>query len=878
MTCPRSLRPALLALVACLVAPLAAAQAPAGYYDTVDASSAATLRSSLHAVIDDHQRFPFTSGGTDTWDILELADEDPGNAGRILDVYRNASYPKQGGGNSFYSREHSWPSSLGFPNDSGSNYPYSDCHGLFLSDDAYNGARSNKPYRNCDPTCAEWPTDPNAGAGGGSGSYPGNSNWTTGFQTAGTWETWNGRRGDVARAILYLDVRYEGGTHGGTGASEPDLIVTNDEALIIASATGNNESVAYMGIRDVLLQWAAEDPVDAKELARNDAVFAFQGNRNPFIDHPEWIDILWGTGTATGELWINEFHYDNGGADVGEFVEVAGTAGLNLAGYRILAYNGGDGAPYGSVDLVGLVPDAGGCLGTVSFAFPDLQNGSPDGLALVDPLDNVLEFWSYEGAFTATDGPAFGLTSTDVGVEESAAAPLGLALARIGTGTTGADFAWGGPQAESPGALNAGQVFGDACTAPTGPPAPTGLAGVSCAGAVKLTWTGSLDPGVTGYGVYRSSFSGFGYVPLPGSPVTSPTYLDTGASSGTTAYYVVTAIDGSGESDFSTELAIGVQGGGAAGTPWINELHYDDESTDDGEFVEVAGPAGLDLNGWILVGYNGSTQVSYSSVNLSGTIADEAGCVGALAFPFAGLQNGAPDGIALVDPQGNAVEFISYEGSFTASGGAADGMLSTDIGVSETNSTPAGLSLQRTGSGFSAGDFGGWAGPTAQTPGAVNAGQSFVGGCATLVQAYGCGLNPAGSLQLLSGNPTVGATLVFGVDNPTGNQTVGSISLLLISLSPDPGFPCGTPIPGFGMGGPGLPGELLISTLPGQLIQPTLVGPAWAGAGSPAPIAIAVPFDCVLAGLVFYVQGALIDPFGPTGIGLTEGARVTLAN
>ena len=120
---------------------------PSGYYDTVDATNAATLRATLHAVIDDHTRIPYTATATDTWNVLELADEDPNDSGRILDVYLNASYPKYGEGNIDYNREHTWPNSYGFPNDLVSNYPYTDCHQLFLCNDSYNTSRSNKPYR-----------------------------------------------------------------------------------------------------------------------------------------------------------------------------------------------------------------------------------------------------------------------------------------------------------------------------------------------------------------------------------------------------------------------------------------------------------------------------------------------------------------------------------------------------------------------------------------------------------------------------------------------------------------------------------------------------------------------------------------------------------
>ena len=111
-----------------------AAQGPPGYYTSVNTSSATTLRQTLHLLIDDHTRFPYTSTATDTWDVLEQADEHPANSGAILDLYKNTTYTKVGGGTSNYDREHSWPKSYGFPNDGASNYPYTDCHHLFLCD------------------------------------------------------------------------------------------------------------------------------------------------------------------------------------------------------------------------------------------------------------------------------------------------------------------------------------------------------------------------------------------------------------------------------------------------------------------------------------------------------------------------------------------------------------------------------------------------------------------------------------------------------------------------------------------------------------------------------------------------------------------------
>jgi endonuclease I len=259
---------------------------PEGYYDTVDDSTPASLRTTLHPVIDDHKRIPYTSSATDTWNVLEQADQDPNDSGRILDVYRNASYPKYGAGNNDYNREHVWPKSYGFPDDGSTNYPYTDCHHLFLCDSGYNSSRGNKPYGSVGASGSEKTTIANDGVGGGSGTYPGWSNW----YSATYWETWRDRRGDVARALFYLDIRYEGGQHGSTGYSEPDLILTDNPALI--QVTGSNASVAYMGLISVLLDWHYGDPVDEKEVDRNDAVYDYQGNRNPFIDHPEWVDCL----------------------------------------------------------------------------------------------------------------------------------------------------------------------------------------------------------------------------------------------------------------------------------------------------------------------------------------------------------------------------------------------------------------------------------------------------------------------------------------------------------------------------------------------------------------------------------------------------------
>tara|TARA_R110001592_G_scaffold316495_2_gene593003 strand:- start:2060 stop:2749 length:690 start_codon:yes stop_codon:yes gene_type:complete len=139
---------------------------------------------------------------------------------------------------------------------------------------------------------------------------------------------------------------------------------------------------------------------------------------------------------------------------------------------------------------------------------------------------------------------------------------------------------------------------------------------------------------------------------------------------------------------------------------YINEFHYDNSGADQTEYVEIAGLAGSDLNGWYLDFYNGANGKIYSSWALSGVIDDEVAGFGALSFSgSSGLQNGPNDGIALVDNLGKWVQFISYEGTVTGAEGSVLGLTSTDIKVTEGGSTPLGYSLQLRGVGTDSEDF-----------------------------------------------------------------------------------------------------------------------------------------------------------------------------
>lgn len=205
---------------------------------------------------------------------------------------------------------------------------------------------------------------------------------------------------------------------------------------------------------------------------------------------------LWSASACA--VFINEIHYDNEGTDVGEAVELAGAAGTDLAGWTLVFYNGTASSrrAYASILLSGRIPDQESSgFGTLVFtagmieeSAKSIQNGDPDGLALLAPGQVVEQFLSYGGHFTALDGPAAGRTSTDIGVREPSNTPRGHSLQLAGSGSDYAHFSWSAPGPASFGRINPGQVF----TVPGNPgplPEPASLAlaalGLACLRGVR---------------------------------------------------------------------------------------------------------------------------------------------------------------------------------------------------------------------------------------------------------------------------------------------------------------------------------------------------------------------------------------------------------
>ena len=172
-----------------------------------------------------------------------------------------------------------------------------------------------------------------------------------------------------------------------------------------------------------------------------------------------FLNLSWSF--AQTAVFINEIHYDNASSDVGEGFEIAGPAGTDLSTYTVTKYNGSNNSVYGDISLSGVIPDQSGGYGVIWFGLPTngLQNGAPDGLAL-DNNGTLIQFLTYEGSIVASDGPAVGITSEDIGVSETGSTSVGESLQLIGSGTTYEDFRWNGPSANTNDAINTGQSFG----------------------------------------------------------------------------------------------------------------------------------------------------------------------------------------------------------------------------------------------------------------------------------------------------------------------------------------------------------------------------------------------------------------------------------
>ena len=167
------------------------------------------------------------------------------------------------------------------------------------------------------------------------------------------------------------------------------------------------------------------------------------------------------TAPTPSRVWINEIHYDNASTDINEGVEVAGYANTSLHNYKLIFYNGIDGSIYDELTLSGTIDYEQDFFGAVWFDKSDIQNG-PDGIALISITNNktnLHQFISYEGSFTATEGPAINTESTNINTDESPAPNINNSLQLTGTGNIYNDFHWSAPAPHSRGYINEDQTI-----------------------------------------------------------------------------------------------------------------------------------------------------------------------------------------------------------------------------------------------------------------------------------------------------------------------------------------------------------------------------------------------------------------------------------
>ena len=188
--------------------------------------------------------------------VLEEADQDPNDETKLWNIYDGSLVSAVWDAGATWQREHVWPNSrLGVERVANSETNQaSDIHNLRAITPSINYSRSNNYYGD------------GSGEAGNTedGYYPGDEH-----------------RGDVARILFYMATMYD------------FLTLTNDTDLLNDESHNYEMEGTYMGKLSLLLTWHREDPVSAFEIARNNEIFSVQANRNPFIDHPEYVHLIW---------------------------------------------------------------------------------------------------------------------------------------------------------------------------------------------------------------------------------------------------------------------------------------------------------------------------------------------------------------------------------------------------------------------------------------------------------------------------------------------------------------------------------------------------------------------------------------------------------
>ena len=236
------------------------------YYGSLVGLLGDELKLALHQLLESTHKITLTY--SQAWDVLVEADKGEGNTIECIytGIYINKN-DRVGSSSATikWNREHVWPNSKGFKDKSYT--AYSDCFHLFASEEKINSTRGNKDFGDFELLGIKYSSKDEYGN----------------FWNSDYFEPRDEVKGDIARAVLYLAVRYDGDTCSKCSLDLELIVGDSDKYTNVIGKEG------YLGDILTLIKWHYEDPVSEDEMARNEVVSKYQGNRNPFIDHPEFV-------------------------------------------------------------------------------------------------------------------------------------------------------------------------------------------------------------------------------------------------------------------------------------------------------------------------------------------------------------------------------------------------------------------------------------------------------------------------------------------------------------------------------------------------------------------------------------------------------------
>lgn len=233
--------------------------------------------------------------------------------------------------------------------------------------------------------------------------------------------------------------------------------------------------------------------------------------------------------------WLNEIHYDNSGTDMDEFVEIAleNAGSYTLSDFTVTLYNGYNGLQYDTKSLDLFIQGStieGITLFYLVYGENGIQNGEEDGLALSYQGTVVSgQFLSWEGVLTASDGPAAGMTSVDIGVSESSATPVGHSLQLGGTGNHYNEFTWQEALPSTMGQINTNQAFGAFTPDPEPSSYPTDFTANPQGYEIILTWTDATGTQLPAGYLILAGDESISVLPEDGTPIPDDADLSDGS-------------------------------------------------------------------------------------------------------------------------------------------------------------------------------------------------------------------------------------------------------------------------------------------------------------------------------------------------------------